>query len=179
MFCCSPSSAKQHTKILMGKGSSGWHNATLSTSTSWVGTVLPTSWARQRSLYPFTPTTSHGGPLSLTHLEAYFACKNLSNTVNPQSASHNGGSNSTRHLIWDIPSGEHELSSLLGRHPVQTYTPPPKQGRSHSSMISSCMVAFSDTWPDAPRHPQPLLCIPRPDHLQKALNTSQQKSKNK
>lgn len=66
---------------------------------------------------------------------------------------------------------------MLGRHPVQTYTPPPKLGRSHSSMVFSCTVAFGDTWPNAPRHPQPLLCIPRPDHLQKALNASKQKLK--
>lgn len=52
MFCCSPSSAKQHTKILTGKQSSGWHNITLSSSRSWMVTVLPTSLARRRSLYP-------------------------------------------------------------------------------------------------------------------------------
>lgn len=44
-------------------------------------------------------------------------------------------------------------------------------------MVSSCTVAFSDTWSDAARHPQPPLCIPGLDHLQKALSTSRQKLK--
>ena len=77
----------------------------------------------------------------------------------------------------DMPVGQHELSSVAGRHLVQTRTPPPKLGKSHSSVVSSCTVAFGDTWPHAPRHPQPPLCIPRPDHLQKALSSSKQKLK--
>lgn len=77
----------------------------------------------------------------------------------------------------DIPMGRHELSSVIGRHSVQPRIPSPKLGKSHSSVVSNCTVAFGDTWPDAPRHPQPALCMPRPDHLQKALNTSKQKLK--
>lgn len=97
--------------------------------------------------------------------------------VHPHSVSHNVGSNSTRDLTGDIPMGQHELSSVVERHLVQTHTPPPKLGKSHSSAVSSCTVAFGDTWPDAPSHPQPPLCVPRPDHLQKALSTSEQKLK--
>lgn len=42
-------------------------------------------------------------------------------------------------------------------------------------MVSSCLLALGDIRPDAPRHPQPPLRVPRPDYLQKTPSTSKQK----